>query len=250
MVPVKSEGYTKPLDIETPQGEEEVFLAAQLSRIVSRILENKAFESLQKALNEQRTYKSPEDAKEIVFQLGRVLVQFRWRIAWWNVHGTGGPNDDISKQRYIQRLTQLTRMLYFYFCSAKRKLPNYLALADLQGTEIPHSGGTPFFDNFPHDYTIEGWEAWMEQGNNLVRRAIAERNNIKVDPLPPKYSSSSRVTGEVSLLISHFSYLYLTLSSSQWQIPLKQPFPIYKKMSMGFSHSSKELLELRINTPT
>jgi hypothetical protein len=75
MVPICTEGVVKPMNIESPDQGKGVFLVAQLSRIAGRVLENQLFDSLQKALNEQKTYKKPEKAKKLVFQFGRVLLQ-------------------------------------------------------------------------------------------------------------------------------------------------------------------------------
>ena len=184
MVPVCKEGFIKPMDIEDPNQQEDVFLAAQLSRIVGRALENRAFGILQKKLNEPKIDKTPEEAKETVFQLGRTLLQFRWRIAWWEVSGHGGVNDTISKQRYIQRLQQLAMVLYFYYCNAKSRLPYHVASQGLQGIKSLYPGAAPFLDDFPQENTIPGWEAWLEQGKKLVRKAQAERSTVTGNPYP------------------------------------------------------------------
>lgn len=184
MIPIHKEGFIKPIDIEDPNQEDDLFLAAQLSRIVCRALEIRTFDIIQKALNEQKIYKSPKEAKEFVFQLGLTLQAIRWRIAWWEVSGHGGVND-MSKQRYIQRLQRLSMILYFYYCSAKSKLPNYMAEHGLEGTQSLHPGAAaPFIEYFPHANTIPGWEDWMEQGKELVRRAQAERTTMRVNPYP------------------------------------------------------------------
>jgi hypothetical protein len=184
MVPICDEGFPKPMDIEDPAQEEDIFLAAQLSRIVCRVLETRAFDRLEKALNEPRTFKKPREAKELVFQLGRVLLQFRWRIAWWELSGDAGVNGPISKQRYIYRLEELTKVLYFYYCSAKGKLPPDVAAHGLEGTQSFHPGAAPFFDNFPHANTIEGYKTWMRQGKALVCRAHEERSTVTENPYP------------------------------------------------------------------
>jgi hypothetical protein len=147
---------------------------------VSRTIENKAFESLQKALNKQEIYKQPQKAKALLFQMGITLLQFRWRIAWWELSGNGDINDTVSKQRYISRLKRLTMVLYFYYCGAKAKLPSYVTAHGLSGTQSFHHGATPFFDRFPHENTILGWEAWLEEGKCLVKRAQAEKVVAKV----------------------------------------------------------------------
>ena len=186
MVPTNGADSVKPMDIEDSDQEEDVFLAAQLSRVVCRALETQAFNSLQKALNKQEIYKSPEKAKRLIFQLGRILLQSRWRIAWLELAGDGGVNDETSKQRYLQRLQRLTLVLYFYYCSAKSKLPSYVAADGLQGIQCSYPRTTPFFDNFPCENTISGFESWMKQGKDLVRRAQAERTTDRVNPYPER----------------------------------------------------------------
>lgn len=76
-------------------------------------------------------------------------------------------------------------VLYFYYCSAKAKLPKYVSEYGLSGTRSFHSGAEPFFDNFPEENSISGWEAWLEDGKHLVQRwAKLERVSVEINPYP------------------------------------------------------------------
>jgi hypothetical protein len=168
-----------------------------------------------KGPNGQKTYKKPNEAKKLILQLGQVLLQFRWRIMCWELSGDGGANDQISKQRYIQRLQSLTKVLHFHYGTAKAKLPGYLAADGLQGTQSFYPGTAPFFDSFPHANTIPGFEAWMNQGKDLVSRTQAERVAGKVNPIQnilfmPLYDEDTIVPH--SLWSSHLLGLILFLS--------------------------------------
>jgi hypothetical protein len=109
LVPLDPQSTILPLDIEDPAQENDLLIAAQLSRIVCRALEDSAFSELQKRLNKPATYQSPAELNKLCFQLGQVLLQFRWRIAWFDLSGDDTTNDKQNKQRYIARLKQFTR---------------------------------------------------------------------------------------------------------------------------------------------
>lgn len=175
-----------PMDIENSEQEGDIILAAQLSRIICRALETQAFDALQKALNKSTTFDSPEDAKQLLFELGCNLLQCRWRIAWWERSGDGGPYDTISKQRYIKRLQELTKVLYFYFCSAKCKLPSWLTdTSGLQGIYSSYAGtNASFFDDFPHANSITAYEEWMNHGRRLVCLAETEKRFAELNLYP------------------------------------------------------------------
>lgn len=184
-----------PLDVEDPAQEDDVILAAQLSRIVCRALETDAFDALQKRLNKPSTYQSPAKLHKLCFQIGQVLLQFRWRIAWWNLSGEINARYLQCKQRYIMRLKQLTSVLYFYYCAAQTKLPSYGASEDLKGIQRFKDGRPTFFEYFPHDNSIPGWELWMELGMKLVAEARQEKTVGRQDPYPKVEISSIAVVG-------------------------------------------------------
>lgn len=172
-----SEGVSsRPMDIENPDDQAEILIAAQLSRIICRALEVAAFKFLQKELNNlTKGSKSNEGAENFVRELGQLLVTLRWRISWWELLGDGSAIRDDSRDRYVERVKNLTRVLYFYYCSAKKKLPSWTEPQSLQGVQSCYADAEPIFDNFPHADSIEGFLDWMKHGQDLIAEAGVQR---------------------------------------------------------------------------
>lgn len=168
--------FSRPMDIENPEDGEEILLAAQLSRIVCRALEVTAFRFLQKELNKlAKASNSNEGTEKFVRELGQILLTLRWRIAWWEILGDGSTTKDEARDRYIYRVQSLTRVLYFYFCNAKKKLPSWTDLHSLKGVQSCYADAEPIFDEYPHDDSIEGFQEWMKHGQELISQARVQQ---------------------------------------------------------------------------
>lgn len=163
---------SRPMDVENEEDKAEILIAAQLSRIICRALEVSAFKFLQKELNNlTKGSKSNEGAEKFVRELGQLLVTLRWRICWWELLGDGSAIQDDSRDRYVERVKKITRVLYFYYCNAKKKLPSWTDPQSLKGIQSRYADAEPIFDDFPHTDSIEGFHEWMTHGQDLIHEA-------------------------------------------------------------------------------
>ncbi|KAH0559841.1 hypothetical protein GP486_003638 [Trichoglossum hirsutum] len=163
----------RPLNAEDLQDREEILIAAQLSRIVCRKLEIDGFKVLQKTINSLR-FEAPDGAAKFVRELGQILLTLRWRISWWELLGDGSNEPDPSRDRYVDRVRCLSRVLYFYYFTAKRRVSSWNAIA-LEGVLSVYADAAPIFDDFPRVESIGGFHNWMEQGKQLVCQAGVQR---------------------------------------------------------------------------
>jgi ribosomal protein L37AE/L43A len=167
---------SRDMNVEEPQDQVEIVIAAQLSRIICRKAELDGYKALQSAINQTRQ-KSPLEIQKFAYELGQLLVTLRWRMSWWELLGDGSNKDDIFRDRFVERVRRLSMTLYFYYCSMMRRLPGFSdARAELRGTPSTYADAASFFDDFPVEESIEGFERWMETGKELVRHAgVAQR---------------------------------------------------------------------------
>jgi len=158
------------MDVEDEEDRENIILAAQLSRIVCRMLEIDAYRQLQTTLNKFFSLK-PEETIKFVRELGKILLTLRWRVSWWTVLGGGGA-PDAGKRQFEDRVNSLCRVLYFYYCSMRSKIPSWCDKRDLDGIWSSYADTrSQIFDKFPEQDSIEGFEAWMRKGRELIEEA-------------------------------------------------------------------------------
>ncbi|KAK1586128.1 uncharacterized protein LY79DRAFT_580580 [Colletotrichum navitas] len=169
----------QPMNVEDPDEADNIILAAQLARIMCRKLEVKAYQHLQRLLHESGTM---ENGRVLPFlqSLGRILLTLRWRLSWWaavpEVVGTsddeGDGNDTANRQRVEQRVQSLCRVLYFYYCCVRRRLPVWTNIRTLSGIRSRYPDTQrEVWDDFPGDESLEGFAAWMERGRGLIVEA-------------------------------------------------------------------------------
>lgn len=176
IVPLTEGASSRPMNVENSEDQTEILIAAQLSRIICRALEVAAFKYLHKELNRYtKGSKSNDQAEKFVRDLGQLLLTLRWRISWWEIFGDGSAIRDDSRDRYIDRVQTLTRVLYFYYCNAKKKLPPFLDPHSLKGVQSCYADAEPIFDEFPHEDSIEGFHNWMKHGQELIHEAGVQR---------------------------------------------------------------------------
>ncbi|WEW58884.1 hypothetical protein PRK78_004352 [Emydomyces testavorans] len=162
----------RPMNIEDPNDQSEILLAAQLSRIFCRKLEVDGYRALQCALNKNKWDDMPyESFLKFLSQLGNILVSLRWRVSWWELLGDGGSKPDINKERYEERVWTLCKVLYFYYTSVKLKLPSWMKHDGLDGVWSMYADADQVWDDFPLMGTAEGFEVWMARGKELIREA-------------------------------------------------------------------------------
>lgn len=165
----------EPMDVELDHDRETITMASQLSRIVCRKLEVDAYAHLQKVLNSWSTMPAADLAR-FARQLGLVLLTLRWRVSWWNLLGSGGDTPDPKgREAFAYRVNRLCRVLYFYFCMLRRKLPAWSTSKELHGvwSNYPDTS-LPVFEGFPSEESIDGFHQWMREGVALIERAGVE----------------------------------------------------------------------------
>lgn len=165
----------RPMNVENPEDQVNILIAAQLSRIVCRKLEVAGFKALQNALNKWAT-DPPEDSEVFVAQLGHVLLTLRWRVSWWKEKGDGGTLPDSGKEQFEHRVDNLCLVLYFYYCNVRKKLRPWSNPQSLDGVFSRYADAAPVFDDLPCSESIEGFHAWMERGRDLIRIAVPQRS--------------------------------------------------------------------------
>ncbi|KAJ0161999.1 hypothetical protein CTA2_5279 [Colletotrichum tanaceti] len=176
-----------PINVEDPGEADNLMLAAQLSRIICRKLEVKAYQHLQRLLHEWGTM---DDDKVLPFlqSLGRILLTLRWRLSWWvevpEDVGTSDDDDeeesdededeDASRRRAASRAHTLCRVLYFYYCCVRRRLHAWTNVDMLRGVRSRYPDTeAEVRDDFPGDESLDGFEAWMLRGRLLIAEAGA-----------------------------------------------------------------------------
>ncbi|KAF2835062.1 hypothetical protein M501DRAFT_982994 [Patellaria atrata CBS 101060] len=171
-VPLSTTSAPELMDIEDSAQTSDILLAAQLSRIIIRALELQAFETLQKNLNASAT-SGAGDLPKLVRQLGRLLLTLRWRVAWWKLYGDGSGTDEEAKMPFVERAEELVKVLYFYYWGARRKLPSWVDEGERGFVQSCYGDARFVADRLPGKGTIEGFEAWMREGEGLVEETKA-----------------------------------------------------------------------------
>ncbi|THC89137.1 hypothetical protein EYZ11_011417 [Aspergillus tanneri] len=173
-VPVQEGDQERPMDIRNPDDQREILLAAQLSRIVCRMLEVEGFRKLERDFyNIKWKQISQETHLRFLSELGHILLTLRWRVSWWKRLGDGGREPDPTKQHYVDRVDLLCRILYVYYTCVLAKLPSWSASEAPKGvwSTYPDSKNA-IWDDFPVDSSDEGFQKWMERGQELIEQAV------------------------------------------------------------------------------
>lgn len=157
------------MDVEDADDQDNIILAAQLSRVVCRKLEIAAYGHLQRALNDWSSLAS-DDMLKFVREMGCVLLTLRWRVSWWELLGNGGDIPDPSgREAFAYRVNRLCRVLYFYFCMIRRKLPPFLLSKELYGVWSTYPDTSiPIFEDFPQEESLDRFPKWMLNGKRLI----------------------------------------------------------------------------------
>ncbi|WYZ42565.1 hypothetical protein EsH8_VI_000264 [Colletotrichum jinshuiense] len=163
------------INVEEPAETDSLLLAAQLSRIICRKLEVKAYGHLQRMLHESGSM-NDNDVLPFLQMLGRILLTLRWRLSWWAmVPGDPAMDDGDEHADQLQfelRVQSLCRVLYFYYCCVRRRLAvwtNFEALRGILST-YPDTQ-VDVWDDFPGAESVEEFELWMSRGQELIVQA-------------------------------------------------------------------------------
>ncbi|KAJ9309771.1 hypothetical protein DTO217A2_722 [Paecilomyces variotii] len=170
-VPVDENGQERLMDVNDPEDQKEILLAAQLSRIFCRMLEVEGFRKLERDFYNIKWKRISHEAHlRFLDELGHILLTLRWRVSWWKLLGDGGVDPDPSKQHYVDRVQLLCRILYVYYTSVLAKLPSWSAADVPKGVWSTYADANPVWDDFPADATDNGFNEWMERGRDLIEQ--------------------------------------------------------------------------------
>jgi hypothetical protein len=166
-------GEERTMDINKPEDQREILLAAQLSRIFCRMLEVEGFRKLERDFyNIKWKQISHETHVRFLGELGHILLTLRWRVSWWKRLGDGGQNPDPTQQHYIDRVELLCRILYVYYTCVMAKLPSWSAADVPKGIWSTYADSeNAVWDDFPSDSSDDGFNSWMERGQDLIEQA-------------------------------------------------------------------------------
>lgn len=171
----KEKEEEQPMDIDNPSHRQEILLAAQLSRIVCRMLEVEGFRRLERDFyNIKWKQISQETHLRFLSELGHILLTLRWLVSWWKRLGDGGHSPDPSKQHYVDRVELLCRILYVYYTCVLAKLPSWSTADVPRGVWSRYADTTnPVWDDFPLDSSDDGFRKWMARGFELIEAGKA-----------------------------------------------------------------------------
>ncbi|PYH95047.1 Zn(II)2Cys6 transcription factor [Aspergillus ellipticus CBS 707.79] len=174
-VPLQAGGQERPMDINNPEDRREILLAAQLSRIICRMLEVEGFRKLERDFyNIKWKQISQETHVRFLGELGNILLTLRWRVSWWRRLGDGGREPDPSKQHYVDRVDLLCRILYVYYTCVLAKLPSWSAADVPKGIWSTYADAeNPVWDDFPFDPSDDGFRSWIDRGQELIEQSGA-----------------------------------------------------------------------------
>ncbi|KAE8349911.1 hypothetical protein BDV28DRAFT_140205 [Aspergillus coremiiformis] len=181
-VPLHPGAQERPMDIHDADDRREILLAAQLSRIVCRMLEVEGFRKLERDFyNIKWKQISQETHIRFLNELGNILLTLRWRVSWWRRLGDGGQEADPSTQHYVDRVDLLCRILYVYYTCVLAKLPSWCAADVPKGVWSTYADTeNSIWDDFPVDPTDDGFQMWMDRGKELVEQAGAPKGTSKI----------------------------------------------------------------------
>lgn len=163
----------RTMDINNPEDQREILLAAQLSRIFCRMLEVEGFRKLERDFyNIKWKQISHETHVRFLGELGHILLTLRWRVSWWKRLGDGGQTPDPTQQHYVDRVELLCRILYVYYTCVLAKLPSWSAADVPKGIWSTYADSeNAVWDDFPSDSSDGGFNGWMERGQDLIEQA-------------------------------------------------------------------------------
>ncbi|KAL3478782.1 hypothetical protein BJX99DRAFT_100394 [Aspergillus californicus] len=181
-IPLENGGEEKPMDVNDATHQREILLAAQLSRIVCRMLEVEGFRKLERDFyNIKWKQISQETHMNFLRDLGHILLTLRWRVSWWKRLGDGGRDPDPSQQHYVDRVDLLCRILYVYYTCVLAKLPSWSASEVPKGIWSTYADAeNPVWDDFPTDPTDDGFKRWIERGTELIEQSGAPIRVAKI----------------------------------------------------------------------
>ena len=172
-VPLDANGQERDMDINNPADQRDILLAAQLSRIVCRMMEVEGFRKLERDFYNIKWKQISHDTHiRFLGELGHILLSLRWRVSWWKRLGDGSKTPDPTQQHYVDRVELLCRILYVYYTCVLAKLPSWSTADVPKGTWSSYAdSANAIWDDFPSDPSDNGFHNWMEHGQELIEQA-------------------------------------------------------------------------------
>ncbi|KAL2838643.1 hypothetical protein BJY01DRAFT_250882 [Aspergillus pseudoustus] len=172
LIPVSDKQPERELTIDIGQDQPDILLAAQLSRIIRRMVEVEGFRRLERKLyNIKWKQMTHENQLSFLSDLGRILFTLRWRLSWWKLFGDGGSKSRSSMQPYTDRVTMLSRILYAYYSSLRSRLPSWLKETPTGIWSRNTHCKSKVWNDFPNDPSDKGFAAWIDHGEELTSKA-------------------------------------------------------------------------------
>ena len=156
--------------------------------VMSRSLVYRGYAGFQYRINNAPISTDPAKDGQLCSRLGSRLLGLRWctqRVL---------PSFHIEVYVNVETLVQLAKVLYFYYCALKMKLPRHISvqegLEDLQDFQVMDGKCRGYY---PYVNSIEGYEAWLERGRELQDRRKSALSDQIVDEQrdQPRGSESS-----------------------------------------------------------
>ncbi|KAL3461877.1 hypothetical protein BJX64DRAFT_288835 [Aspergillus heterothallicus] len=176
LLPVNDKQPARGLSVDIGQDQPEIFLAAQLSRVICRMVEVEVFRRLERELYNIK-WKHMMHERQLVFLsgLGHILFTFRWRLSWWRRFGDGTSRSDPLMKHCTDRVERLSQILYAYDSALRSRLPSWLKEAPTGGWSAHLHCKNKVWDEFPKDPSGEGFRAWIDRGAELITEADVMR---------------------------------------------------------------------------
>jgi hypothetical protein len=170
LIPVKDEQPGRELNVEIGQDQPDILLAAQLSRIVCRMVEVEGFRRLERKLYDIRWKQMTHEGQlSFLSELGYILFTLRWRLSWWKRFGDDTPKSSFGMHPYMNRVATLSRVQYAYYSILRSRLPSWLKETPTGIWSTNTHCKNKVWNDFPRDSSDKGFQARMDRGEELIK---------------------------------------------------------------------------------
>ena len=183
LIPVDDFKPHRQLNVEDAQDEEIIRMIVQLCRVILRALEITALRDLQSRLNDMSRGGRPAEEIEVLTRdVAQLLGSLRWRLAWWQKIDT-----NYNHLEYTRRTTNLTEILYFWYFTAFKKLPDSSLEKIPQSQEAMYADVGIVVDELPTLENRDGFRMWLLRAHQIIHES-------QMAGLVPEYEDYSNVT--------------------------------------------------------
>ncbi|KAL3446322.1 hypothetical protein BJX65DRAFT_130219 [Aspergillus insuetus] len=172
LIPAKDKQPERDLNVEIGQDQPDILLAAQLSRIVCRMVEVEGFRRLERKLYDIKWKQMTHEGQlSFLSELGHILFTLRWRLSWWKRFGDDTPKSSSAMHPYMHRVATLSRILYAYYSFLRSRLPSWLKETPTGIWSTNTHCKNKVWNDFPKDSSDKGFQAWMDRGEDLIKES-------------------------------------------------------------------------------